>query len=108
MYAIINGMKKHYKVSLSSFETQNGNVGIRVTGSMPTTDKGFKVYDDEDNLVGDYSEFIYSYNPNEYTKVQEEKVAAVGTVAPLPPSAIDILSRSISNVSSRDNTLCNV
>lgn len=101
MYAKINGSNKKYNISLSSFETQNGNVGIRVIGSMPTTDKGFKVYDDEDKLVGDYSEFTYEYNPNEYTKVSEEKIPASGTDAPLPPSAYDILSRSISNVNNR-------
>lgn len=101
MYAKINGSDEKYNISLSSFETQNGNVGIRVIGSMPATDKGFKVYDDEDKLVGDYSEFTYEYNPNEYTKVSEEKIPASGTDAPLPPSAYDILSRSISNVNNR-------
>ena len=99
MYAKINGSEERYEVSLSSFETQHGNICVRVTG-MPVTDKGFKVYDG-DNLVGDYSEFVYSYNPNEYTKVSEVKIGAVGTDAPLPPSALDILSRSINNVSNR-------
>ena len=100
MYAKINGSDERYEISLSSFTTQNGNIGVRVTGEMPITDKGFKVYDG-DNLIGDYSDFTYLYNPNEYTKVSEEKIPASGTDAPLPPSAIDILSRSISNVNSR-------
>lgn len=102
MYAKINGSSKKYKIfSLSTFETQNNNIGIRVLGEMPDTDKGFKLYDDGDNLIGDYSDYVYLYNPNEYTKVSEEKIPASGTDAPLPPSAYDILSRSISNVNNR-------
>lgn len=105
MYAKINGSEEQYDISLSSFETQNGNVGIRVIGSMPTTDKGFKVYDNEDKLVGDYSEFTYEYNPNEYTKVSEEKIPAVGTDASLPPSAYDILASSINKVNNKVNNI---
>lgn len=82
MYAKINGSEEQYNISLSSFETQHGNTGIRVIG-MPETDKGFKVYDG-DRLIGDYSEYVYLYNPNEYIKVEETKVEAKGTDAPLP------------------------
>lgn len=82
MYAKINGSDEKYSISLSSFVTQHGNMGIRVIG-MPETDKGFKVYDG-DRLIGDYSEYVYLYNPNEYIKVEETKVEAKGTDAPLP------------------------
>ena len=105
MYAKINDSDEHYNISLSSFETQNGNVGIRVIGSMPTTDKGFKVYDDNDILIGDYSDFIYLYNPNEYTKIEEEKISAQGTNAMLPPSAYDKLAKSISRVNRKVNNI---
>lgn len=82
MYAKINGSEEQYNISLSSFVTQHGNTGIRVIG-MPETDKGFKVYDGG-RLIGDYSEYVYLYNPNEYIKVEETKVEAKGTNAPLP------------------------
>ena len=101
MYAKINGADEKYNISLSSFETQNGNVGIRVIGSMPTTDKGFKVYDDNDILMGDYSDFIYLYNSNEYTKIEEEKISAQGTNAPLPPSAYNKLINNINQINER-------
>ena len=83
MYAIINGSEERYPISsVSSFITQNGNMGIRVEGDMPQTDKGFKIYSDK--LIGDYSAFVYSYGADEYTKVSEDKVEATGTNEPLP------------------------
>ena len=106
MYAIINNSEKKYPISfVSSFETQNGNIGIRVEGEMPQTSEGFKIYDDADNMVGDYSEFTYPYGANEYTKETEEKIPAQGSDAPLPPSTYDNLIKSIGRVSNKVNKI---
>lgn len=100
MYIKINDSDIHYNCTLSHFKTQNGNDGIRVIG-MPETDKGFIVYNDDDTIMSDYSDYVYIYNPNEYTTVEEVKKSASCSFQDLSPSSYDILSRRISQVSSQ-------
>ena len=92
MYIKINGSDEHYNASITTFSTQHGNEGVRVIGDMPQTDKGFILYDDNDKVFNDLSDFVYSYgnNDNEYTKVEEIIEEAECSFEPLPPSSYDI------------------
>lgn len=103
MYIKINGEDTHYDVSVKPFTTQHGANAIRFVGDeMPTTDKGFKYYDDEDNEIADYSDYTYEYRHNEYSDAYDEIVYPVGSDAPLKPSPIDVrlsnMSRQISAI----------
>ena len=90
MYIKINGSDERYDASLMPFKTQNGNRGVKVLNGMPHTDKGFVMYDDNDVLFADYSDYIYSYGDtdDEYTTVQETIIPAECGYSPLPTPQI--------------------
>ena len=108
MYVKINGSdEKYYDIQITFFTTDKGNSGIVVIGDIPHTDKGFKVYEDDDVLNTDLSSYIYQYGmwENEYTNVEEIVDYGVDGYDPLPPSPYDILSRRISAVNNQVNAL---
>ena len=107
MYIKINGSDIHYNATITPFKTQKGNQGIRVNGDMPETDKGFKIYEDNGELVNDLSDYIYLYDTNKYTNVEEKIQGASMSYQPLAPSAYDKLSSRISQVSNRVNETAN-
>lgn len=101
-YVKINGDNTKYYVSLMPFKTQHGIKAIRFVGdNIPETDKGFKLYDDNDELVSDLSEYIYLYHSNEYSVEQDNIELPTWTNEPIKPSAIDRLNSRISQVSSQ-------
>ena len=105
-YIKINGDDVHYNVSISPFTTQHGYSAIRFIGEdIPETDKGFKLYNDKDEVISDFSDYKYIYRQNEYSTEHDEIVYPKGSDAPLQPSAYDNLSRRISQVSSRVNAI---
>lgn len=98
-YIKINGDDVHYNVSISPFTTQHGYSAIRFMGEdIPETDKGFKLYNDKDEVISDFSDYKYIYRQNEYSTEHDEIVYPKGSDAPLQPSAYDNLSRRISKV----------
>lgn len=106
MYVVINGDTTHYNVSLESFTTQHGNKAIRFIGDeIPTTDKGFRLYDDNDEEVLDLSEYKYEYRQNEYTVTEEEIQSPSGNNEPLGPTYSDIINKRISDLNTKVNYL---
>lgn len=101
-YVIINGDTVRYREDIMPFTTQHGVKAVRFTGdSIPTTDKGFKMYDDNDNLLSDLSEYTYEYRPNEYS-IEEDVIENPGpNNQPLSPSSYDVLSSRINKVSAQ-------
>ena len=105
-YIKINGDDVHYNVSISPFTTQHGYSAIRFIGEdIPETDKGFKLYNDKDEVISDFSDYKYIYRQNEYSTEHDEIVYPKGSDAPLQPSAYDNLSKRISQVSSQVNAI---
>ena len=99
MYIKINGSDTKYEnVSISQFTTQHGNHGVRIIGDVPSTDQGFKVYDDNDTLISDFSDYVFTYRVNEYINVEETVEDATCTFDPLPESAFDRLSSRVSSL----------
>lgn len=105
MYIKINGSDEQYNAHVIPFTTQHGNEGIRVVGEMPETDQGFKAYEDEKHIIGDFSDYIYLYAPNEYTKVEEEIEYATCSYQTPSPSPYDKLSNRINRLSSQVNAI---
>lgn len=108
MYIKINGSdEKYYDILITSFKTQHSNDGIVVTGDIPHTDKGFVVYDDNDKVINDFSDYVYQYgdNENEYTKTEEEVNYGEATFTPIPPSAFDRLSQRVSALNNQVNAI---
>ena len=70
------GEQKYPIKKFNTFITQLGNSAVRIIGDVPLAENGFEIVDDEDNVIGDMSEFTYLYreddNCKEYTKVAEE------------------------------------
>lgn len=105
-YIKINGDNTHYIVSIMPFTTQHGYNAIRFIGEdIPETDKGFKLYDDNDEVISDYSEYTNIYRKNEYSVEHDEIVYPKGSNQPLNPSPYDNLSRRINQVSSQVNAI---
>ena len=105
-YIKINGDDVHYDVSISPFTTQHGYGAIRFIGEdIPETDKGFKLYNDDDEVISDFSDYKYQYRQNEYSTEHDEIVYPKGTDAPLPPSAIDRVNSRVSQVDSKVNAI---
>ena len=105
-YIKINGDDTHYIVSIMPFTTQHGYNAIRFIGeNIPETDKGFKLYDDNDEVISDYSEYTNIYRKNEYSVEHDEIVYPKGSNQPLNPSPYDNLSRRINQVSSQVNAI---
>lgn len=99
MYVKIIGEDTHYNVLLEPFTTQHGKNAVRFIGDeIPTTNKGFMLYDDNDTEIGDLSRYKYEYRQNEYSDEQDTQELPRWTDAPIKPSAVD---KQISNLSSR-------
>ena len=98
MYAKINGSDIQYTVSLvMPFQTQHGNNAIRVIG-MPETNNGFKLYDDNDVLFSDYSDYTYIYSENPYTTEEENIESGECSFDPLSPSPISQLLSEVNKI----------
>lgn len=105
-YIKINGDDVHYNVSISPFTTQHGYNAIRFIGEdIPETDKGFKLYNDKDEEISDFSDYKYIYRQNEYSTEHDEIIYPKGSDTPLPPSAIDRVNSRISQVDSKVNAI---
>lgn len=97
MYVKIIGEDTHYNVLLEPFTTQHGKNAVRFTGDeIPTTDKGFMLYDDNDTEIGDLSRYKFEYRQNEYSDEQDVIEPPSGNDEPLPPSPIDVRMRNMS------------
>ena len=105
-YIKINGDDTKYYVSIIPFTTQHGYDAIRFKGeNIPQTDKGFKLYDEFDVVISDFSDYKYFYRDNEYSVENDEIVLPKGSNAPLEPSAIDKLNSKVNQISSQVNVI---
>ena len=77
-YIKINGDNTHYIVSIMPFTTQHGYNAIRFIGEdIPETDKGFKLYDDnERTIINKKVDQIYNEVTNE-NMTTKDKIKAI-------------------------------
>lgn len=102
MYLKINGEDTHYDVTIMPFTSQHGKKAIKFMGeSVPSTNKGFTYYNDDDSVLADLSDFVYEYAPNEYTAEEDIVEYPKGSDAPLPTSAIARLNSKVNKLSSQ-------
>lgn len=100
------GEQKYPIDKFSTFQTQFGNVAVRIVGDVPLAENGFLIVDDNDNVIGDMSEYTYLYREDskckEYTKVAESPIPAESFASgDTPITPYDVLSRRISAVNNR-------
>ncbi len=100
------GEQKYPIDKFSTFITQMGNSAIRIVGDVPLAENGFEIVDDNDNVIGDMSEYTYLYREDskckEYTKVAETPIPAESYASgDTPITPYDVLSRRISAVNNR-------
>lgn len=100
------GEQKYPIDKFSTFITQMGNSAMRIVGDVPLAENGFEIVDDNDNVIGDMSEYTYLYREDskckEYTKVAESPIPAESYASgDTPITPYDVLSRRISAVNSR-------
>lgn len=101
-YVRIVGDTIRYQEDIETFTSQHGFAAIRLVGDeIPTTDKGFKLYNEDDEEISDLSAYKYEYRPNEYTVEPDEIENPGPNNEPLPPSAFSVLSSRVSQVSSQ-------
>ena len=101
------GENKYPIDKFGTFITQLGNSAVRIVGDVPLAENGFLIVDDEDNVIGDMSEFTYLYreedNIKEYTKEAEEIIPtqsfATGDYPDNPiQKQINALNRRVSEI----------
>lgn len=101
------GEQKYPIDKFGTFITQLGNSAVRIVGDVPLAENGFEIVDDEDNVIGDMSEFTYLYredeNCKEYTKVAEEIIPTQSFATgdfPVSPvqRQINALNRRVSEI----------
>lgn len=107
------GENKYPIDKFSTFITQLGNSAVRIVGDVPLAENGFEIVDDNDNVIGDMSEFTYLYreedNCKEYTKVAEEIIPTesfyIGDypVSPIQKQ-INALNRRVSEITPYEQT----
>ena len=107
MYIKINGSDERYNAYITTFKTQHSNDAIRIIGNVPQTNKGFKLYDDNDNLINDLSDYIYPYGDdgNKYSNVEDIIINGESTFEPIPPSAYDRLNSRVNVINSQVNAI---
>lgn len=102
MYLKINGEDTHYDVTIMPFTSQHGKKAVKFIGDeIPSTNKGFTYYNDDDTVLSDLSDFVYEYAPNEYTAEEDIVEYPKGSDAPLPSSAIARLNSKVNRLSSQ-------
>lgn len=105
-YIKIKGNKTKYYVTLNPFTSQHGYKAIRFIGDdIPTTNKGFEYYNDDDTLIADLSDYKYEYRQNEYTAEEDTIVLPKGSNASVPPSAIDKVNAKVNRLSAQVNEI---
>jgi len=94
-YLKINGSDEHYNVELQPFTTQHGYRGVKFVGDeIPSTDQGFKMYSDDDEVIADLSAFTHEYNPNSYSVEEDIIENPSPNNEPCAPNPLDVrLSR---------------
>lgn len=102
MYIKIIGEEEKYNVTLQPFTTQHGYRGVKFVGDeIPETNKGFKAYNNDDEEIGDLSEFVYLYKPNQYSVGEDIIESPSGNDKPVPPNPLDVrLSRMSAQINS--------
>lgn len=106
MYLKINGEDTHYDVTIMPFTSQHGKKAVKFIGDeIPSTNKGFTYYNDDDTVLSDLSDFVYEYAPNEYTAEEDIVEYPKGSDAPLPTSAIARLNSKVNRLSVEVNDL---
>ena len=107
MYIKINGSDERYNAYITTFKTQHSNDAIRIIGNVPQTNKGFKLYDDNNNLINDLSDYIYPYgdDSNKYSNVEDIIINGESTFEPIPPSAYDRLNSRVNVINSQVNAI---
>lgn len=108
MYIKINGEDTHYDVTFAPFTTQHGKKAIRFFGEIPDNDKGFTLYNDDDTVALDMSEYHYLYRHNEYANEYDEIEMPLGNNEPIPTNPIiarlNSMSAQISNITPYEQT----
>ena len=104
MYVKIIGNDEQYNETFEPFTTQHGYQAVRFTGDeIPETDKGFKVYNDNDKEIYDLSKYKYIYRQNEYSVEQDEIEQPIGNNESIsvPSSSYGALDRRIDYIASQ-------
>ena len=102
MYIKIIGEEEKYNVTLQPFTTQHGYRAVKFVGDeIPETNKGFKAYNNDDEEIGDLSDFVYLYKPNQYSVGEDIIESPSGNDKPIPPNPLDVrLSRMSAQINS--------
>ena len=105
MYIKFNNDDTHYPGSAEVFQSQRGNRGIRLIGNMPESLEGFMIFNDDDSLISDCSDYNYLYNTNEYLSVEEIPIESFSTCTDLGVSEYAKLNKKINMVNSKVNAI---
>lgn len=93
-------------ITLTPFKTCSGYDAIRIVSEIeiPTMINGFKFYQNEEELISDFSDYKYQYTKDSYSMIQDSNVSGVPSYTPLP-TPYDSLSHRISVISSQVNDI---
>lgn len=100
IYIEINGSK--YPCKFSTFHTQTGKDAIRIISEAPIAE-GFRLVNEEDIVIADYSDYVYLYREDgetvkEYTAESDAIIPAEGYVSEIP---VNTIQQQIADINKR-------
>jgi len=99
-YIKFNDSEETYEGSIMPFKTQHGIPAIMIgtQEEIPINESGFMVYSDNDEVLGDFSDYSNHYDGNAYS-VEQDEIEYGSGVTELPPSSPNVLSGIVNTLS---------
>lgn len=88
-----------YPANIMPFTSQHGKKAVRIVSApLEINESGFMYYNDNDEIIGDYSDYQYHYEGNSYTVEKDNIVYGSGSDAPLPKSVLYDIQSNVAHV----------
>ena len=102
-YIKFNDSEIKYSGSIMPFKTQHGisAITIGISEEIPVNESGFKVYNDNNEILEDFSEYNNHYEGNSYSIEKDEIEYGKGVSEPLPASPFDNMAVALSNLTTQ-------
>ena len=103
-YVRFNGDDTKYTASVMPFKSQHGKDAVRIMAPpIPVKETGFRLFDDNDKLITNYSSYRHHYEGNAYTIEKDEINPGGPGNAPIPLSPYFTLERQVAAVTAQAN-----
>jgi len=106
-YIKFNNDDTQYEARVRTFKNQHGIRAVSIISDpIEPNDSGFKYFNDDGELINDFSAFTYHFEENTYTNEEDTPEYGHGTTSSLPASELSAVYGAIAklNTQTRENT----